>query len=126
MKISKKPKQQDGTNFNKMIDSLGIPIIWEDKKYHNGSYFTPDAYYLLERFVEGFNKRYTIRDIEVHIDFTKNSAQKIKFFEVKIHIQLANGKLLIGHALTRNILAGIRIAISKIKHESEKIIVKQH
>lgn len=109
-----------------MIDSLNIPIIWEDKKYHNGTYFSKDAYSILEKFAARFNQHNPIRDIEVHVEFTKNSTDKIKFFAVKIHVQLANGKLLISHAQAKSILLGIRSAISKIKHESEKLNLKRH
>ena len=96
-----------------------IPIIWEDKKFP-GSYFKEQEYEILNRFAERFNQRFPIMNIEVHVDFTNNSADKIKFFDIKLHVRLKNGKILIGTAQNKSIQQGLREAITFIKHEADR------
>lgn len=105
---------------------VDIPIIIEDKKVHQGPNFSRDTYEILEHFAMRFNQHDKIRNIEVYFDAIKNSADKVKFYEIKLHVQLASGKLLIGNVQTKNILAGLREAIHKIEHEAERTDRQKH
>ena len=106
--------------------STDIPIIIEDKKVHQGPNFSRDTYEILEHFAIRFNQHDKIRNIEVYFDVIKNSSDKVKFYEIKLHVQLANGKLLIGNVQTKNILAGLREAIQNIGHEAERTDRQKH
>ena len=107
-------------------NSDNIPIILEDKKVHQGPNFQKEAIEIIEHFAEKFNLHEKIRDIELHFNPIKNSVEKVKFYEIKLHVQLKNGKLLIGSSQNRDILFGIRKAIAKIKHESERSDRQKH
>lgn len=101
--------------------SINIPIILEDKKVHRGPNFTNEAYEILQNFAQKINQRRLIRDIEAHFNVVKNSSEKVKLYEIKLHVQLANGKLLIGQVNDKNIITGLRAATHKISRELEKI-----
>ena len=109
-----------------VFNSSTIPILWDEKKVHQGPEFEEKALGIIEHFAKRFDKHDPIRDIELHFNPIKNSAQKVKFYEIKLIVQLKNGQLLIVNVQNRDILFGMRKAISKIKREAERSDRQKH
>lgn len=106
--------------FTELKFHTQIPVQWTKHTANFNEYQLQNAYALLDRFLEKFDKQFPIQRAEIHIDQAKNSVgYSKKLITIKLHILLKSGKLLLSQAQDWRLLFCIKKTIKKLIHESE-------